>query len=288
MQIRVGLNSGEVVVRAIGSDLHMDYSAVGQTTYLAAQMERLARPGSTLLTPETRRLAEGFLAVTPLGPVPIKRRRRAGRGVRADRGGPGALPPAGRGGARPVALRRPRGRGRAAARGVRAELRGRGPDGGAGGEPGVGKSRVIREFVEGAVDGRRDPAGGPAGRLPEDAVAGCRCRRCSRRYRQVDLRDDAQVIREKITGKLLALDRALEPPLPALLSLADLEPEDDGVARARSAAAPPAHPGRGAQLAAAESRRQPLVLVVEDLQRIDEETQALLDNLVDRLRARAC
>ena len=53
MQIRVGLNSGEVVVRAIDNDLHMDYSAVGQTTYLAAQMERLARPGSMLLAPET-------------------------------------------------------------------------------------------------------------------------------------------------------------------------------------------------------------------------------------------
>ena len=53
VQIRVGLNSGEVVVRAIDNDLHMDYSAVGQTTYLAAQMERLARPGSTLLAPET-------------------------------------------------------------------------------------------------------------------------------------------------------------------------------------------------------------------------------------------
>jgi class 3 adenylate cyclase len=72
VQIRVGLNSGEVVVRAIDSDLHMDYSAVGQTTYLAAQMERLARPGSTLLAPETRRLTEGFLVVTGLGPVPVK------------------------------------------------------------------------------------------------------------------------------------------------------------------------------------------------------------------------
>jgi hypothetical protein len=72
VQIRVGLNSGEVVVRAIDNDLHMDYTAVGQTTYLAAQMERLAHPGSTLLAPETRRLTEGFLAVTGLGPVPIK------------------------------------------------------------------------------------------------------------------------------------------------------------------------------------------------------------------------
>ena len=48
VRIRVGLNSGEVVVRAIGSDLHMDYTAVGQTTHLAARMEQLAAPGSHL------------------------------------------------------------------------------------------------------------------------------------------------------------------------------------------------------------------------------------------------
>ena len=50
VQIRVGLNAGEVVVRAIGSDLHMDYTAVGQTTHLAARMEQMAMPGSILLT----------------------------------------------------------------------------------------------------------------------------------------------------------------------------------------------------------------------------------------------
>jgi class 3 adenylate cyclase len=57
-QIRVGLNSGEVVVRAISSDLHMDYTAVGQTTHLAARMERLADPGTVRLTPATLALAE--------------------------------------------------------------------------------------------------------------------------------------------------------------------------------------------------------------------------------------
>ena len=72
VQIRVGLNSGEVVVRAIGSDLHMDYTAVGQTTHLAARMEQLASPGSILLTPSTLELVEGFVAVKPLGPVPVK------------------------------------------------------------------------------------------------------------------------------------------------------------------------------------------------------------------------
>src|SRR5262249_35563787 len=72
MQIRVGLHSGEVVVRAIGNDLHMDYSAVGQTTHLAARMEQLATPGSIRLTADTLQLVEGLVQVTPLGPVPVK------------------------------------------------------------------------------------------------------------------------------------------------------------------------------------------------------------------------
>ena len=72
VQIRIGLNSGEVVVRSIGSDLHMDYTAVGQTTHLAARMEQLARPGTALLTADTLRLVEGYVEVKPLGPVPVK------------------------------------------------------------------------------------------------------------------------------------------------------------------------------------------------------------------------
>jgi class 3 adenylate cyclase len=72
IQIRVGMNSGEVVVRSIGSDLHMDYTAVGQTTHLAARMGQLATPGSIRLTAETLRLAEGYAEVKPLGPFPVK------------------------------------------------------------------------------------------------------------------------------------------------------------------------------------------------------------------------
>jgi class 3 adenylate cyclase len=72
IHIRVGLNTGEVVVRAIGSDLHMDYTAVGQTTHLAARMEQMAMPGSILITSAVLALAEGFIEVKPLGPVPVK------------------------------------------------------------------------------------------------------------------------------------------------------------------------------------------------------------------------
>jgi class 3 adenylate cyclase len=60
VQIRVGLNAGEVAVRAIGNDLHMDYSAIGQTTHVAARMEQLVPPGTIRLTAETLRLAEGL------------------------------------------------------------------------------------------------------------------------------------------------------------------------------------------------------------------------------------
>jgi class 3 adenylate cyclase len=72
VQIRVGLNSGEVVVRAIGSDLRMDYTAVGQTTHLAARLEQMAIPGSILIATETLNLAEGYVVVKPLGVRPIK------------------------------------------------------------------------------------------------------------------------------------------------------------------------------------------------------------------------
>src|SRR5262245_58279131 len=72
LRMRVGLNAGEVVVRAIGNDLHMDYSAVGETTVLAARMEQTATPGSIRLTPATLRLVEGMVQVTALGPVPVK------------------------------------------------------------------------------------------------------------------------------------------------------------------------------------------------------------------------
>src|ERR671936_448810 len=72
LRMRVGLNSGEVVVRAIGNDLHMDYSAVGETTVLAARMGQTATPGTIRLPAATLRLVEGLVQVTALGPVPVK------------------------------------------------------------------------------------------------------------------------------------------------------------------------------------------------------------------------
>jgi class 3 adenylate cyclase len=72
VQMRVGLNSGEVVVRSIGSDMRVDYTAVGHTTHLAARMQQMATPGIVLVTPATLALAEGFVQVASRGPVAVK------------------------------------------------------------------------------------------------------------------------------------------------------------------------------------------------------------------------
>ena len=108
IRIRVGLNSGEVVVRSIGSDLRMEYTAVGQTTHLAARMEQLAEPGTILLTPDTLALAEGFVQVTGARSGAGEGPGGAPRDLRGDGSEPGALAVARGGGARPHALRRSR------------------------------------------------------------------------------------------------------------------------------------------------------------------------------------
>src|SRR5215510_10254460 len=70
--LRVGLNSGDVLVRTIGNDLYMNYSGVGLTTNLASRMEQLAPPGTIRLTAATLQLVEGAVQVNALGPIPVK------------------------------------------------------------------------------------------------------------------------------------------------------------------------------------------------------------------------
>jgi len=149
VQLRIGLNSGEVVVRSAGSELHMDYTAVGQTTYLAAQMERLARPGTTLLTAETARLAEGYLEAKPLEPVavkgiaePIAVHELIGPGPARHRLQAATV----RGLSRFIGREAELGQLRQALQRART---GEGRLVALVGEPGVGKSRVIREFADG-------------------------------------------------------------------------------------------------------------------------------------------
>ena len=282
VQIRVGLNSGEVVVRSIESDLHMDYTAVGQTTHLAARMEQLAPPGSTRISAETLALAEGYVRVWPLGPVPIK------------------------GLAQPievydlVSASGARTRLQAAARQGLSRFVGRDTElehlrsalGKAGqghgqlvavvGDPGVGKSRLFYEFthshrvqdwlviaVGSASYGKAIPY------LPVIDLL--------KAYFRVQERDEQRRIREKVTGKLLTLDEGLRSLLPALLALLDV-PVEEGEWQTRDPAERRRHTLDAIRrLLVRESQVQPLCLIFEDLQWIDSETQAVLDGLVESL-----
>jgi class 3 adenylate cyclase/tetratricopeptide (TPR) repeat protein len=282
MQARVGLNSGAVVVRAIGNDLHMDYSAVGQTTHLAARMEQLATPGSIRLTAATLRLVEGLVQVNALGQFPVR-----------------GLP-------EPVevfelvgasAVRRPLQA--AAAHGLTrfvgrqqelAALQQALEQTGAGhgqivavvGEAGVGKSRLYYEFVHShhtpgwlVLESASVSYGKTTPYYPVIDLL--------KRYSHVEERDDTRTIRAKVTGQVLTLDPALQDTVPALLSLLDALPEDSPFLRLD----PPQRRQRTLdalkRVLLRESQEQPLLLVFEDLHWIDSETQALLNHLIEGL-----
>jgi class 3 adenylate cyclase/predicted ATPase len=282
LRIRVGLNSGEVVVRAIGNDLHMDYSAVGQTTHLAARMEQLATPGTVRLTAATLRLVEGLVRVQALGPIPVK-------GMTApvevfELVGASALR---------HRLQASAARGLTRFVGREAELAalrqaldqagaGHGQVVAAVGEPGMGKSRLIYEFVHAhhmqgwrVLESSSVSYGKATPYFPVVDLL--------RRYAHVEDADDPRTVHAKVTGQVLTLDKALQETIPALLWLLDVLP-DDSPFRTLD---PPQRRQRTLQalkrVLLRESLGQPLVLVFEDLHWIDAETQALLDSLIESL-----
>jgi class 3 adenylate cyclase len=282
LRIRVGLNAGEVVVRAIGNDLHMDYSAVGQTTHLAARMEQLATPGSIRLTAATLRLVEGLVQVNALGPIPVKGlsdpvevfelvgasavRRRLQAGV--ARG-----------------LTRFVGRETEIAALAQALVRagvGHGQVVAAVGEAGVGKSRLLYEFVHShraqgwlVLEAASVSYGKATPYFPVVELL--------KHYVHVEDGDEPRIIRSKVTGQLLTLDETLQETIPALLALLDVLPADSPFLRLD----PPQRRQRTfaalKRVLLRESQVQPVLLMFEDLHWIDAETQALLDSLVESL-----
>jgi len=280
LQIRVGLNSGEVVVGSVGSDLRMDYTAVGQTTHLAARMEQLALPGTVRLTTDTVRLAEGYVEVRSLGPIPVKGLRDpieifelTGAGTARTRLQAAAL----RGLTRFV--------GRDAEfEHLRRVLSLAGASHGQviaiAGEAGVGKSRLTYEFTHShrahgwlVLDSSSVSYGKATSYLPViDLLKG---------DFKISDRDDHREMRAKVLGRVLDLDRALEPLLPPLLALLDVPVEDP----AWQNLDPPQRRQRTLdavkRLLLRESQEQPLLVVFEDLHWIDGETQTLLDSLVE-------
>jgi class 3 adenylate cyclase/tetratricopeptide (TPR) repeat protein len=279
VQIRVGLNSGDVVVRAIGNDLHMDYTAIGQTTHLAARMEQIAKPGSVLMTPATLRLVEGYVHVKQIGPVAIK-----GLGAPVDVFElTGAAPTrtrlqilAGRGLTRFVGRDTELGQLHAALE--RAEA-GHGQVVALVGEPGAGKSRLVWELAhshrtEGwlILESTALSYGKSTPLLPVIELL--------RRYFGVESADDARRVREKLTGRLLTLDEGLRPALSAFEALLV---DDAGPAGGAGEVSPGQVQDAVKRLLLRESERQPLLLVFEDLHWLDSDSQALLDSLVESL-----
>src|SRR4029450_11851573 len=260
----------------------MDDTAVGQTTHLAARMEQMATPGTTLLAPATLQLAEGYVQVAARGPVAVK-------------GFPDPVEIYALTGASALRTRLHA----AAARGLTrfvgrdAEIEqirralalahdGHGQLVALVGEPGVGKSRLVYEFTHShrtqdwlILEAGSVSYGRATSYLPVIDLL--------KAYFKVHDRETHREIREKVTGKLLTLDESLKPALPALLALLDVPVEEthwqalDPTQRRQRTLDAVKH------LLLRESQGQPVLVVFEDLHWIDAETQALLDSLIESL-----
>jgi class 3 adenylate cyclase/predicted ATPase len=280
LQIRVGINSGEVVVRTIRiKDLHTDYDPVGNSIHIASRMESVAQPGSIVASEHTRNLTEGYFAFKALGATPIKGLAEPlavfevlGLGPLRTR----LQVSSSRGLARFVGrareleqLREARARAHA----------GHGQVVGVVGEPGVGKSRLCHEFkllaprdclvleTFSVSHGKAYPY------LPLIELL--------RNYCQITAQDDERRRREKLTGKVLTLDRALEDCLPYLSHL--LGGAEPGAALAQMDAQIRQQRTFEAikRLLVRESLAQPLELIIEDLQWLDSETDSFLGFLAE-------
>ncbi|SOE85471.1 adenylate/guanylate cyclase [Burkholderia sp. YR290] len=282
LAIRVGVHTGEVVVRSIRKDdLHTDYDPVGYTIHIASRMEMTAAPSSIRVSDPVRKLAEGYFEFKTLGdtrvkgiPEPLAVYEVLGLGALRTR--------------LQVAARR----GLTRFVGREAQLKqlgrtleqakvGHGQIVAVVGEAGVGKSRLLHEFKERSqrsclvLETFSVSHGKSFAYLPLIELL--------RNYFQITAPDDEQRCREKVTGKVLTLEPSLKEHLPYLLYLLGVSEPDSPLAdmdaeirRARTFEAI-------TRLLARESLDRPVELLFEDLQWLDSETEAFLAFLVDRL-----
>ena len=277
--VRIGLNSGEVVVGTIGDDLRMDYTAQGHTVGLARRMEQLADPGKAYLTEHTARLVEGRFQLGDLGLFTVKGVHDPLRVYELQGVGPLRTHievATHRGLSRFVGRRDQMEQLRQAWEAART---GHGQVVAVMGEAGIGKSRLFHEFK---VPLRAQcPVFETFSVSHGKAYAYLPLIDLLRTYFHIALEDDERARREKVTGKVLALDRALEDTQPyvfALLGIADptsaLPQMDSQLRRRRTLDAVK-------RILLRETLDQPLTLICEDLQWLDGETQAFLDLLVE-------
>jgi adenylate cyclase len=281
--VRMGLNSGEVVVGAIGEDLAMEYTALGHTVGLAQRIESLASADRIYLSEQTAALAREQLALSDLGEFQLKGSGRPLRvyeltGVGAARGS--------------LDLARARGFSRFVGRSEELSMlehafehsfSGHGQVIGIVGEAGVGKSRLCHEFAE-----RRRTAGTPvyhlAGQAHAKSVPLLPVLQLMRTYFEISERDSEGSARERIAAKLLLLDASFEQELPLLFDFLAVpdplrpSPHLDPEARQRQLLA------LMKRLTRAESARQPGVLVVEDLHWLDPASEVFLANQVEAVQ----
>jgi class 3 adenylate cyclase len=282
--IRVGVNSGEIVVSSINNDLYVDFTVVGQTAHLASRMEQMAMPSSILATADTAKLVEGFVKAKSLGAMPIKGLGHPVEVFEITDGGSertrfqaaawrGLTPFVGR----ELELRQ-LGQALELARGARGQVLA------VVGEPGMGKSRLIHEFVhspqtEGCLILETNSAsyGHAASYLPVIELL-------RHYYFKINLGDTAKSIREKVTRKILALDPALHDAIPPVLDL--LDALDTG--HPFQSLDPLQHRQHTYQaitrLLLSENRVQPIVAVFEDLHWNDSLTLGLLNEIVVNAR----
>lgn len=278
IRLKVGIASGEITFRP--SDREQTLRTMGPAMDLAKRLGRTALPGTTLIAGETRRLADGHIRVAFDTEVAIG---ASSETCRLE----GEVPSMTRFKANLVrGLTRFVGRDAELEQLRRAEqlvMRGHGQIVAIVGEAGVGKSRLVHELINVPASEERVrvlscaavPYGTAAGFLPIIELL--------RDYFAVEVSDDVQVIRGKIAARLLALDRSMEPSIPAMLALLDVPVADQtwlmldpGERRRRTIEAIK-------YILQHEARARPLLLIVEDLHWIDGQTRALLDSLADSL-----
>lgn len=280
LQIRVGIHTGEVVVRSIRTeDLHTDYDPIGQSIHLASRMEGIATPGSIVVSEATYRLVEGYFDFKALGAIKIKGFSEQLNVYEVMGNGPLR-----------TRLQVAAYRGLAPFVGRQHELdqissaldQAKATHGkiiGLVGDPGVGKSRLFYEFKQGlqqdclVLETFSVSHGKAFAYLPLIELL--------KAYLQITPQDGDRLRREKVTGKLLTLDRNLEDSLPYLFYLlgiaeadSPLHSMDSQLRRHRTFEAIK-------RLLIRESLDQPLIVIFEDLQWLDSETADFLDFFVD-------
>lgn len=280
LQVRQGINSGDVVVRAINNDLTMDYDAIGPTVHLAGRMEQIALPGTCRLTHSTYRLAEGYVEVNDLGAIPV-------RGIEEP---VEVYELKGATDFRSRFLANQRGRltrfvgrdGEIATleRVWKAAREGQGQSLSVVGEAGIGKSRLLYEFIHSPI--LRDVLILESGSVSHARAAAYKpLIDLLKAYFGIVSGDDERRVHEKVSGKLITLSESLLDIANPILALLGARPNDRSWSSMEPAKRRRATLDACRTLLLSEAQVQPLVVIFEDLHWIDEETQAFLNLLGD-------